>query len=126
MEVLDFHQWCVRERELEKIRKSFCFNWLWRWVFLSFNFVPLKQKSCVSHVQLISVWFNSETNVGVQSVISMIVYGRTEHRPGQPNPTDPKGIGRVEWMLGSGSGPIFGSALVQVGFGSNPTQPIFF
>ena len=28
-------------------------------------------------------------------------------------------------MLGSGSGPIFGSALVQVGFRSNPTQPIF-
>ena len=55
----------------------------------------------------------------------MIVYGRTKHRPGQPNPPDPKGIGWVEWMLGSGSGPIFGSALIRVGFGSNPTQPIF-
>ena len=25
--------------------------------------------------------------------------------------TDPKGLGRVEWMLGLGSGPIFGSSL---------------
>ena len=34
--------------------------------------------------------------------------------------TDPKGLGRVEWMLGLGSGPIFGSSL---GSGRFQVQP---
>ena len=46
----------------------------------------------------------------------------TEHRPGQP---DPKGLGRVEWMLGSVRVQYSGLPWVRVGFGSDPTRPIF-
>ena len=45
---------------------------------------------------------------------------RIEHRSGQPDPPDPKGLGPVEWMPGLGSGPIFGSAL---GSGQFRVQP---
>ena len=51
---------------------------------------------------------------------------RTGHRPGPPDRPDPKGLGRVEWMLGSGLGPIFGSALGLGRFYLSDTLVFFF
>ena len=46
-----------------------CFNWFWRRVFQSFNFVSPKQEACVWHIQQNSVKHNIKNNTGVQSVI---------------------------------------------------------
>ena len=54
-----------------KMKKAFCFSWLWRRVFLSFIFVPLKQNTCGCHMHESSN--NNKTNIWMQSVTSVIV-----------------------------------------------------